>query len=388
MNVKIVNFQPFLNNEDSPAMPPPEMAAAFARFSRNNQGLDSIIESVKDVEPQERADKILKFADYGHRSILDMITIPICIEGISMYAAARLFQFAQLSSGQESSTRYIREGFNLLPIHKTTLTKPEYEACEKEYEYWAKAISSIPETASRTSRNRILDRVRYSLPIIATTNLCTIQSARGWQETLTKLESYPYEILSNECTELAQRIRHQIKETCGEFAAKHTGYSPAYAAKFQEELRYLFATDTRHAPCVRLLQFPSLIPAIKEPIRKTRYCPWPSSFDECQVEVLHLMNFAEIRDLNRHRNFRVKTWSLLGEPKAPLTLGVKTKMREIMSLSQLLYIIEIRTSEGAHQVYRQEMNTIYQKLLICLGETNARDFIKNNMFDNQGMKDE
>jgi thymidylate synthase ThyX len=363
MKIQIVNFKPFLNNADAPGLTPPEMGAAFARYSRNNDGLEAILDLVKDIPEDKRVGKIMSFADYGHRSILDLVEVPIILEGISMYAAARIFQFAKLGAGQESSTRYIKKGFDLLPFAETTLSKKQYRHSERLFNEWIDSVSAIPGDASRDTRNKTLDKIRYILPVIATTNVAVKMSVRAWQELLQTLHSYPHEIQKSEMQVICDTIRSEMYLRCGEFSVKHSTYSTPRSDKLKEQLGYLERND--FGPIVFETDA-----ALKEwdrehtlIFRKSRYDPFPVCFDDCIVCVKLQIPFAELRDLNRHRNRLVNIWKLnLDEVETP-TLGTLAKSFTRMTLSQLLYEVEIRTSEGAHPSYRKIMNGVLDMMM-------------------------
>ncbi len=391
MKIQIVNFKPFLNNENAPALTPPEMGAAFARYSRNNDGLDAILDLVKDVPEDKRVDTIMAFADYGHRSILDLVEVPIILEGISMYAAARLFQFSKLAAGQESSTRYIKRGFDLLPYSDTTLTLKQYRESESLFNEWTNNVGAIPQDATRATRNKTLDKVRYSLPVIATTNVAIKMSLRAWQETLQNLRSYPSDFQKYELVNIVEAIRTELRRRCGDFAVKHTEYSDARFHKLLEQRQLLPGRQNEtweqlHIQSEALQGWSATDTNVK---RTHRYDPYPLCFDETIVSVQMNIRFAELRDLNRHRNRITNVWELDVNTESAPTLGTMSRSYAKMTLSQLLYEIEIRTSEGAHPSYRKTMNLMLDQVYTKVRSYNneAGQYLLKNLFDNQGRKE-
>lgn len=391
--IEVINFAPFDNNENAPSLTPDEMAACFARFSRNRQGIDSIWDSVKDQPKGKRVGSILKFNDYGHRSIMDMLIIPITLEGISMYAAARLFNFANQAAGQESSTRYISEDFDILPSSQTCTTTAQYMEAWKSFDMWKLAVAKIPSNATRKERNEVLDSVRYLLPAIATTNVAIIMSARAWEKTLTMFYSYPHEIQFGECCDIALGIKDAIDKTCGEYPMKHFGKNEAYEEKFKERLLGLQQVfEYCNSSEVTVWSDYSLLSGELSSnfVRKNRYDPWVDEFDEKIIRVCMVLTFAELRDLNRHRNRLVSAWTFL-ETNSPITLDNKCLLYYSCSLSQLLYEIEIRTSEGAHPSYQRLMNLVLNRLKEFFskdaGGESTWNRVENNLFANSGIKD-
>jgi hypothetical protein len=396
MKVTLINFGPYANNS-APVLDPTELAAVFARFSRNNEGIDAILDSVKDVPKGKRTDKIMKMADYGHRSILDMDCIPLVIEDISMYTACRLFSFASLGAGQESSTRYIRDGFNLLPMNNTGLSPLQYEEAQSLHHDWKRAIQGIPDDATREERNKVLDYVRYVLPVIATTNIAMVASAREWTKIITSLLSFPGKFQRNEMQTLGNIIEETISTICGEYVVKHGRFSTAYARKFMGDLQKLDQRFIGGISDISAIEIDSSSVFNKEEKfnnyfdysfmsfeRTNRYDPWPGELDRVILNVNRKPMFAENRDVNRHRNHISSCWDFTYH-EGILTLGSATRRFDTMTLSQALYEIEIRTSEGAHEIYRAQYNDLYQELLALIPQSRLRDFIQENMFDNQGV---
>src|ERR1035438_5217391 len=93
---------------DLPRVTPELLASVLARYSRSNEGLSAILEKVDVTNPDASIDRILKFVDYGHASIGGLTGgLAVAMDGVSMWLAYKIFEFAQMADGQESSTRYI-----------------------------------------------------------------------------------------------------------------------------------------------------------------------------------------------------------------------------------------------------------------------------------------
>lgn len=56
-----------------PALAPELLAASGARYSRNNEGLASILAKIDPGNPDRSIDSIFRMVDYGHQSIADMV---------------------------------------------------------------------------------------------------------------------------------------------------------------------------------------------------------------------------------------------------------------------------------------------------------------------------
>ncbi len=94
-------------NAGRPALTPELLAATGARYSRSNQGLQSIIDKIDPDNLDASVDGIFKMLDYGHQSIADMAPVAIFMDGISLHLAYFVWSLCPTAAGQESSTRYI-----------------------------------------------------------------------------------------------------------------------------------------------------------------------------------------------------------------------------------------------------------------------------------------
>src|SRR5437660_1135149 len=88
--------------ENDPKVTPELLASILARYSRSNDGLDTILEKVDLNNPEASIARILKFVDYGHASIGGMAQgIAFTIDRVSMWLAFRLFELSPMADGQE-----------------------------------------------------------------------------------------------------------------------------------------------------------------------------------------------------------------------------------------------------------------------------------------------
>src|ERR1017187_400504 len=68
-----------------PALTPELLAASGARYSRNNEGLESILSKIDPNNLEKSVDSIFRMVDYGHQSIADMVPVALFIYGISIW---------------------------------------------------------------------------------------------------------------------------------------------------------------------------------------------------------------------------------------------------------------------------------------------------------------
>src|SRR5271169_1547550 len=91
-----------------PALTPELLAATGARYSRNNEGLESILSKIDPNNLDKSVDSIFKMVDYGHQSIADMVPVALFMDNISIWLAYYIWTLCPTAGGQESSTRYIK----------------------------------------------------------------------------------------------------------------------------------------------------------------------------------------------------------------------------------------------------------------------------------------
>src|SRR5271169_4863965 len=110
MKVTQVSICPSQASEQAqrPSLTPELLAASGARYSRNNEGLESILSKIDPKNLEKSVDSIFRMVDYGHQSIADMVPVAMFIDGISIWLAYYVWSLCPTAGGQESSTRYIK----------------------------------------------------------------------------------------------------------------------------------------------------------------------------------------------------------------------------------------------------------------------------------------
>src|SRR5919107_1950055 len=107
MKVTQVAIRPTESSEAAgrPALTPELLAASGARYSRNNEGLESILSKIDPNNLDKSVDSIFRMLDYGHQSIADMVPVALFMDGISVWLAYYVWSLCPTAGGQESSTR-------------------------------------------------------------------------------------------------------------------------------------------------------------------------------------------------------------------------------------------------------------------------------------------
>lgn len=232
MNVNVIAITPPKSEEELRVATPELLASCLAKYSRSDQGIDSILDSINWGDTDGSLDRIFKFIDYGHASIGGMTGgIAITIDDCSMYLAYKIFEMSNLVDGQESSTRYIKMDSESLPnpddigipkelqdewVEMMTEAFDLYNEKYKELDELAEANPDIvryPDGASDKVRDRIrknfaLDRARYLIPFATKTSAAYIMTARVWADVIKQLASMPV----YECQQAAESIREQVSK--------------------------------------------------------------------------------------------------------------------------------------------------------------------------------
>jgi thymidylate synthase ThyX len=341
MNVTQVAICPSAASEKAkrPALTPELLAASGARYSRNNEGLQSILSKIDPQNLEKSVDSIFRMVDYGHQSIADMVPVAMFIDGISMWLAYYIWTLCPTAGGQESSTRYIKISLDgliapeLLGIQEVSEWRGLMEECFRAYqtsmEIWEElaaanpALMGIPPSllednsdsgrkkVARMKRNYAFDRARYFLPVAAATNVMLIMSARGW----VNLCQYLLSQTLPEARRLGELVRAEL-EIPAPRMLKHArcveSVQQAIAAEFQKLVNLAqnasLPTQGKNGSAVPSL---SVMPpdgiSEKELARDlayhtNRYAPIGASLQRTSVRFgWSAIGFAEIRDLNRHR---------------------------------------------------------------------------------------
>lgn len=335
MRVQAIATIPPPSAGDVPRVTPELLASVLARYSRSNQGIEAILEKVDPENPEGSIDRILKFVDYGHASIGGLTGgIAVTLDGVSMWLATKLFEIAQLSDGQESSTRYITLDPEKLP--DWTLFGLPDALVEEWQEVWRESMQAylqesgrldklvidepqrlgvpkgVTETVfKRLKKNYALDRARYFIPFATTTNVALVMTARMWAETIKHLASLP----QKEANLAADLLRTEVGKISPRLT-RHSQREESFAAQAHNDLEYSLEMASQHLswqpledrvglqvwePETPWLPETQKVSDALQP-RANRYGRVGRRIRRMSVSVSwNNMAIAELRDLNRHR---------------------------------------------------------------------------------------
>lgn len=348
MHVTAVSFQQTdaAAQAGRPCLTPELLAASGARYSRNNEGLGSILKRIDPANLDRSVDSIFRMLDYGHQSIADMVPVAMFMDDLSIWLAYYVWSIVPTAGGQESSTRYLElADDSLLPAEMAAFDEETatawrsdmqqaFDAYNRALEAWSAIgaaypeLTNIPEemlaaddertrkAVARMLRNFRFDRARYYLPAAARTNVMLVMSARGWATLCQHLCSHPL----NEAQALGDAIRAELAFSAPRLM-KHATAKDCFVDGLSEELQRwsaiartegvpaaLATTASEAAPCPAYLDVmaPASLDgaAAADALRHhdNRYAYIGPELQRTSVRYgWTAMTLGEIRDLNRHR---------------------------------------------------------------------------------------
>lgn len=395
-----------------PSLTPELSAAVAARHSRTPDGLDAILEKVKGLGDEEAVDAVFKFADYGHRSILDMVPVSIHLEGVSLFLASMIWHLVKVGGGQEQSTRYnemAKEGDFL--GGGDSFTDKCVDAYQKAKTIWeevatgekAKTLLSANQDLSeakmkRFQKNFVFDRSRGFMPLSALTNMNITTWGTEWTRLCALLEAAPWE----EFKEAAGKIRGELSLVAPRLVkhstpkVSHEEFWRDLVTGWKDASEYYGEYQADEEPAAVVFNTMEFSPIVTQLNRSNRYCPFDSVRRMTSVTYGWVgISYAELRDVNRHRpGERLLNLCPIGFYGAQdqfqefevevsqyrplidfgnsiceaafialksgdinfvyrLPLGVTCSFGHSNTLGNLLYEIELRTGPGTHYRYRQ-----------------------------------
>jgi len=347
MRITQVSIMPTNASKEAgrPSLTPELLAATGARYSRSNDGLDSIVSKIDFDNPDKSVDNIFKMIDYGHQSIADMVPVAMFMDGISIYLAYYIWSICSVVGGQESSTRYIKLDPSGI-IDPETLGIPEnkrsewydyqvnaFKCYEQSLEYWTELSKKQPDLmripksllddpsekaqkqVERMRRNYAFDRSRMYIPVSVATNVMMVQSARAWVELSQNLLSHFLpefnmlgEFIAKELDLVAPRLKKYAR--FNESTRKVLDWEFNKLISFNKSHYMLSDSEDRTEysvpPIANLiyddLWFNDEISLDTLKFRSNRYSPFICKFRMTPITFgWRAVSMGEIRDLNRHR---------------------------------------------------------------------------------------
>jgi thymidylate synthase ThyX len=328
MKIQYVSIKPTQKAEESGcyAFIPEMLASVGARYSRNNEGLDAIVDKLDPNNQEKSIDNIFKYTDFGHASIADMAPIALFIDDITLYAAYFLWTLSPTAGGQECSTRYIKMDSSNVASTDDLGIYDQYEQqydlyVAKSFNYYEEALklwtkigeiypelTKIPshllnsesdkdkKQVARMMRNFAFDRARVYLPVSTLTGVMMIQSARAWANISAHLQSHDLKELNLIGKEIEEKLKIGAPRL-----VRHCKPTDAIKSYYKREFE-LWKSDYALFNGTNLYAPPMTVNKSDLDFRTNRYSPFSSNLSRIPVKISWSdMSFGEIRDLNRHR---------------------------------------------------------------------------------------
>ncbi|MEX0916953.1 MAG: FAD-dependent thymidylate synthase [Candidatus Paceibacterota bacterium] len=417
---------------------PEAQAMLGALHSRSIGGIESHLE----VLAKRGSDNFMSiyYVGYGHKSIGDLGSATLFIEGVSMLAA-KAIQDWPLYNGQESSTRYI--DFAQQPFINPLGTKKGEETLEKWRTFYLKGLEVlVPELKKRhpigegekesvydkAINARAFDIMRGFLPAGASTNLAWHGNLRQFADKLLVLRHHPLD----EVKDIAGRAEEALIEAFpNSFGAKRYDETENYNKTQMEALTYF---EDEHPIDFELSQDAvnrKMLSRYRNVLSKRPpKTELPKIIGECgMVTFRFLLDFGSFRDIQRHRavfqqmpllttshgfhpwymeelpeDFQKEAKEVLGEQEKAISslecsreekqyytaMGYQITNQLTGNLPALIYLVELRATRFVHPTLRfraQEMAHALKKkfsedgLVIHLDEDSDRFDIKRGEQD-------
>ena len=400
---------------------PASQATILAKYSRSPLSAKVLVDQITEDEADKFQEKWV--VNFGHNSVAELASLPICFEGISIIAS-KYIESWQRGGYSEKSTRYqefSRDSFITPPGAPATMmafASRFYDAYESLMPKVVKRIAGIvgddPENPKRTTVARAFDNVRYLLPAGTGTSVGAnlfLRDIRGMISGLKGHTNPEFKMLGEQletaATSLAPAlIRHTepdffqlpIKNLVPKFST--SGFSEPYVEIYRSHMMPNPETEQqefekllleRHG--MDLSTFSGLMNS------RPQYSEVPDIFKTIKISFDIMMDYGAFRDLQRHRRCEQFVEPLCTDygfvvPDDIIGTDLESEYREAMSsilayeddsviydqdlfqymiplgylhrsifqmdLKELYYIIELRTKPQGHISYRRIAYQIYE----------------------------
>jgi thymidylate synthase ThyX len=392
--------------------------------------------SARDILASITAEEADKFNDkwvigYGHSSVAELATVPVCIEGLSI-VASKVVETMQRAAFSEKSTRYQKfssESFVTPPGAPDTMkafAKRLYATYDQLQEPMAKRCAILmgrdpndPKAIDKVVRARVFDNLRYLLPAGTGTNVACVINLRDARDSVSTLLGHT----NPELKQIGEDILLAVSNMCP-VLMRH-----ASPNTFEPAVRSLGPLGEQFDPrnpkwCVSVLPsntqgvFDTFAKAVehrygmdwetfsKHMDARPEHLPVPKIFDTVPISFDMVMDYGAFRDLQRHRKCEqfveplttqygfaipddiagselehkyvsamnsVTSYAddVMNDPDLSqyiIPLGYLHRSVFQMSLKELYYLVELRTRPHGHMSYRR----VAHKMCILAAERHPK----------------
>lgn len=413
-----------LSGPDGKFLSPGLQATVLAKYSRSPLSAREIIAGLTEEESSKFHEKW--FVDYGHSSVGELTTIPLCFERVSMVASKFIESF-QRAAYSEKSTRYQKfssDSFVLPPGAPDSMREfasSSYRAYESLLPKVTAYLSEkLGRPEDRLIRARAFDNVRYLLPAGTGTNLGMVINARDLRHFLNQCLGHT----NPEIRDIGEKTRAAVEKQFPVFVKnvrpdsfepgyQFTGDLPKnwdhkpYVSLYKPELwldsaksHALFAENVKaHGMSLETFN-------VRMQSRSGRGVP--KLFREIPIKLEVMEDFGSYRDLQRHRRMEIypeplslqygfvipddieensalrdeycramqsaATYSDSAAGYDPILTSYIVPMGYLhrcvmsMDLAQLYYLTELRTKPQGHIAYRRTAYDMYSRGVDAYGD--------------------
>jgi thymidylate synthase ThyX len=186
-----------LTDSEGRLLSPAVQATVLAKYSRSPLSAQELLAQLTEEEADKFQSKWV--VGYGHDSVAELATIPICLEGVSIIASKILESWPR-AAYSEKSTRYqifSKDSFVTPPGAPDTMKQFAgrfYEAYAalnvRMIRKIAELVGDDPENPKTTTKARAFDNVRYLLPAGTGTNVAAAMNLRDVRDMITTLRGH------------------------------------------------------------------------------------------------------------------------------------------------------------------------------------------------------
>lgn len=348
-----------LTNQDGNLLDPALQATALAKYSRSPDSAKIILQGLD----KEKADHFQSkwVVQYGHNSVAELATIPICFENVSIIAS-KFIESWQRPGFSEKSTRYQKfssDSFITPPGSSETMKefcKRFYQAYDDFYEEMFEICSNKMQGESeRVIRARVFDNLRYLLPAGTGTNIGMVANLRDIRDMITQLtghENPEFVDIGNKLRKAAESvclplIRHtdpdnfQIPiEDFGQLPSFYNVDEPVPYVDLKPPFNNDFLTHGKQVTADFMSKLSHYYHMTHEEFdkhmeKRPSWSQVPDIFKTIDLEFEIMMDYGAYRDLQRHRRcsqFAERLNSFYGYmvPDDIIGTSLETKYRQVM----------------------------------------------------------
>lgn len=315
-----------LVGSDGRLLDPALQATVLAKYSRSPHSAKEILSSLTSEESDKFHDKWV--VGYGHSSVAELATVPICMEGISI-VASKVVETVQRGAFSEKSTRYQKfssESFVTPPGGPPTMkafASRLYAAYDRLHEPMVKRCAILmgkdpedPKALDRAVRARAFDNLRYLLPAGTGTNVACVLNFRDARDLISKMlgHSNPEIRKIGEDTlaavsEISPVLMRHASADC--FEPKVVSLGPLDPQFDQEKPGWYVALDNSSVASAKAKRIFSKLVDTRYGMDWDTFCRHmaarpdhagvPDIFKTITLTFDILMDYGAFRDLQRHR---------------------------------------------------------------------------------------